>query len=86
MKYYAVFLTMLDQEKSQAHRDEHLAYLEEQRSKGRIFANGRFADGWGGMVIYKSESIDQVQEWVENDPYVIRKARRYEMHEWEMVI
>jgi uncharacterized protein YciI len=85
MKYFAVLLLMLDEEKSQTHRAAHLAYLDEQRVKGRIFANGRFADGWGGMVIYQSESLAEVQEWVENDPYVVHQARRFEIHEWEMV-
>jgi uncharacterized protein YciI len=85
MKYFAVFLPMLDQEQSQLYRERHLAYLEEQHAKGRIFANGRFADGWGGMVIYKAESIEEVREWAENDPFVEHQARTYEIHEWEMV-
>ncbi|OXM83590.1 YciI family protein [Paenibacillus rigui] len=86
MKYFAVFLPMLDQEKSGLYREQHLAYLDQRRSEGRIFANGRFADGWGGLVIYKADAYDHVKQMVEEDPYVMLKARSYEIHEWEIVI
>ncbi|MCZ8511983.1 YciI family protein [Paenibacillus filicis] len=85
MKYFVVWLPMLDEEKSRVFRPEHLAYLQQQRGQGRIFANGRFTDGWGGMVIYQAESQEEVAAWAENDPYVIHGARSYEIHEWDMV-
>jgi uncharacterized protein YciI len=85
MSYYAVFLPMLDQEKSQKYREEHLAYLDKMRKKGNIFANGRFSDGAGGLVIYMASSFDEVKSFVENDPYVVEEARGYEIHPWEMV-
>ncbi|WP_426451371.1 YciI family protein [Paenibacillus sp. S-38] len=85
MGYYVVLLPMLDEEKSAVYRPEHLAYLEEQRVRGRIFANGRFPDGSGGMVIYKADSLEQAQQWAAEDPYVLHGARRAEVREWEMV-
>ncbi|AFC27728.1 hypothetical protein PM3016_774 [Paenibacillus mucilaginosus 3016] len=85
MGYYVVMLPMLDEEKSRVYRPEHLAYLEEQRGKGRIFANGRFPDGSGGMVIYKADNLEQAQQWAAEDPYVLHGARRAEVREWEMV-
>lgn len=85
MKIFACFLPMLDQEKSAQYRQEHLDYLEIQRSAGQIIANGRFVDGWGGLVIYKAETIEDAIKYAENDPFVIEKARTYEIHEWDMV-
>ncbi|MCZ8522603.1 MULTISPECIES: YciI family protein [Paenibacillus] len=85
MGYYVVLLPMRDEEKSALYRPEHLAYLEEQRALGRIFANGRFTDGSGGMVIYKAESAGQAQDWAAQDPYVIHGARSAEVREWDMV-
>lgn len=85
MKHFVVFLPMLDEAKSATYRPEHLAYLEAQRGQGRIFASGRFTDGAGGMVIYKAESLEEATAWAENDPYVVHGARRYEIHEWDMV-
>jgi uncharacterized protein YciI len=86
MKYFAAFLPMLDVEKNQTYRPEHLDYLEKMARAGKIFARGRMADGWGGMVIYKADSLAEVQAMVEDDPYVVNKARTYEIHEWEMLL
>lgn len=85
MNYFAVFLPMLDQEKSNKFREEHLAHLDKMRRNGNIFANGRFLDGSGGLVIYIASSFDEVKSFVENDPYVIKEARGYEIHQWEIV-
>lgn len=46
--------------------------------------NGRFTDGAGGLVIYKGASLEQVEELVNTDPYIINGARKYEIHEWDM--
>ncbi|WP_127580352.1 YciI family protein [Paenibacillus koleovorans] len=85
MKHFAVFLPMLDAAKSQQYRAEHLEYLAKRRSEGKIFANGRFVDGAGGLVIYMADSQDEVQDIVNQDPYVIQQARGYEIHEWDIV-
>jgi uncharacterized protein len=84
-KYFAVLLPMLDAAKSAEHRQAHLDYLTKLREEGKIFAQGRFTDDWGGMVIYIAESYEQVQSWVQNDPYVIQQARTHEIHEWAML-
>lgn len=84
MKYFAVFLPMKDVEKSKAHRADHLAYIQEQFEEGRIFAKGPFVDGSGGLVIYQANTIEEVEEIVKQDPYVVIGARGYEIHEWQM--
>jgi uncharacterized protein YciI len=86
MKTYAVFLRMKDPEKSREFRPEHLAFLDQRRAEGVIFANGPFADGAGGLVIYKGESLQQVEEIVKQDPYIVKGAREYEIHEWDMAL
>lgn len=85
MKYFAVFLPMLDTEKSQQYRSQHLDFLEQKRNEGTILMNGRFVDGAGGLVIYQAHSFEEVLALVEEDPYVIQGARTFEIHEWEMV-
>jgi uncharacterized protein len=84
MKYFAAFLKMLDPEKSQTLRPQHLAFLEENDREGRIFARGRFVDGAGGLVVYMAESLEEARGFAESDPYVIHGARGLEMHEWDM--
>ncbi len=85
MKHFAVFLPMKDSQKSQDYRAQHLEFLAKQRAEGRIFANGRFVDGAGGLVIYRTESLADVEAIVKQDPYVVQGARGYEIHEWEIV-
>jgi len=85
MKYYAVFLPVISIEKSQQFRPQHLEYLDKLRDEGRIFANGKFSDGSGGLVIYIAESTDEAIELARRDPFVANGARGYEIHEWEMV-
>jgi uncharacterized protein YciI len=85
MNYFAVFLPMLDEKKSMKYRQEHLEHLDKMRKNGHIFANGRFLDGAGGLVIYIASSFEEVKSFVEQDPYVVKGARRYEIHEWEIV-
>jgi uncharacterized protein len=84
MNYYAVFLKMLDEELNVKYRPEHLEYLEALKSEGKTFAYGRLTDGAGGLIIYKADSLEVAKGYAENDPYVIKKARSYEVHEWEM--
>lgn len=84
MKYFAVFLPMKDEEKSQTHRQEHLDFLAKMREEGRVFLFGRLVDGAGGLVIYQGESFEQVNKWAKQDPYVTLGARGYEIHEWAL--
>lgn len=86
LKHFAVFLPMLDADKSVQYREEHLAFLAERRQAGMLHANGRFVDGAGGLVIYRAASQEEVESWVKQDPYIIHEARRYEIHEWDIVL
>ena len=47
MKYFAVFLPMMDEQKSKDYREEHLNFLEDLRSNDTVIMNGRFTDGAG---------------------------------------
>jgi uncharacterized protein YciI len=85
MKYYAVFLPMADQEKSERFRPQHLSFLETMRKEGHVYANGKFTDGSGGLVIYRAASVEECESRVKQDPYIEHGARNYEIHEWEAV-
>ncbi|MFJ7827884.1 YciI family protein [Psychrobacillus sp. NPDC096623] len=85
MRYFAVLLPMLNSEKSLEYREQHLHYLDQKRIEGKIIANGRFADGSGGLVIYRVASLEEVEQITKQDPYVLQGARGFEIHEWDMV-
>lgn len=84
MKYFAAISPMKDEEKSAELRQDHLNFLIEQKKSGNILMHGRFPDGAGGLVIYQAESLEEVEEIVAQDPYVIHGARDAEIHEWDM--
>lgn len=85
MQYFAAILYLEDAGKNRTLRPEHLAFLLDQESKGRILARGPFSDGAGGLVIYQAESLAEARQVAESDPYVMGGARRLELHAWEMV-
>lgn len=84
MKYFAVFLPMLDQKKSQEYRPQHLEYLAQMNQEGKLLAAGRFADSAGGLVIYSVNTYEEVEQITKQDPYIIQGARGFEIHEWEI--
>ncbi|TFJ94355.1 YciI family protein [Lentibacillus salicampi] len=84
MNYYAVFLPMKDEEKSKEFRPQHLAFLKQMKQKKKVFMNGRFTDGAGGLVIYAADSLDEAMSYLKEDPYIINGARDFEIHEWAM--
>jgi len=84
MKYFAAILYLENSEKNVALRPQHLAFLDEQGAKARIFARGPFSDGAGGLVIYQAESLEEARRIAQSDPYVTGGARRLELHPWDM--
>lgn len=85
MKLFAVFLSMKDQELTQKHRPAHIEFLQKHHKEGNVAAYGRFEDGAGGLVIYRTETYEQTEELVKQDPYVLEGARGYDIHEWNMI-
>ncbi|MDT8862150.1 hypothetical protein N0O92_18215 [Alkalihalobacillus sp. MEB130] len=85
MKYYSVFLPLINPEKSKRLKNQHVNYVGKLRDEGKIYANGHFNDGAGDLVIYYESSYETVETYVQRDPYVFHKARDYEIHEWEMI-
>jgi len=77
-------LPMLDVQKSTDYRQAHLDYLDTLWQAGVLSAFGRFVDGSGGMLIFTADDESQVKEWVLADPYIVHRARTYEIREWAL--
>jgi uncharacterized protein YciI len=86
MKYFAAFLPMRDLEKSQELRTAHVEFLDQKSQEGKIFARGRFADGAGGLIVYRADSLEEAKKIASSDPYVMHGARSLELHEWDMKV
>jgi uncharacterized protein YciI len=49
--------------------DGHMANINRLAKEGKLMAAGPF-DGGGGIFIFKSNSVEQVKEWLQTDPGV----------------
>lgn len=58
--------------------DGHMANIERLAKEGKLISAGPF-DGGGGIFIFKSKSIDQVNEWLKTDPGVAANRWRIEV-------
>lgn len=58
--------------------DGHMANINRLAKEGKLTAAGPF-DGGGGIFIFKSNSIDQVREWLMTDPGVQANRWNVEM-------
>lgn len=58
--------------------DGHMANIERLAKEGKLISAGPF-DGGGGIFIFKSKSIDQVNEWLKTDPGVAANRWRVEV-------
>lgn len=56
----------------------HMANIERLAKEGKLISAGPF-DGGGGIFIFNSKSIDQVNEWLKTDPGVVANRWRIEV-------
>lgn len=82
MTSFAVFVTELDNSKKEQYFADHMKYLDDLREQGTIVANGKFADGSLGLIIFRSESQAEVEDIVARSPFAIHGVREFKVHEW----
>jgi uncharacterized protein YciI len=56
----------------------HLANIERMAKEGKLVSAGPF-DGGGGIFIFKSNSVEQVKEWLKTDPGIQANRWRVEV-------
>jgi uncharacterized protein len=57
--------------REQPYWDGHAAFMDALFDKGMVVLGGPFADGTGSMVIWESESEQELADLLARDPYVI---------------
>jgi len=76
-------IAMRDPDLNAKHRPAHLEYMAALKAKGQIWASGPFTDGHGGMVIYRTETLEEARALAEADPLVATGARTLSLHPWD---
>ena len=65
-------------------REEHLGRFRARMKAGGIVAAGPWAEAYdGALIIFRSESHDEVEGWIQADPYYREGLwPRYVIREW----
>lgn len=82
MAYFAVFVTELDNSKKELYFADHMQYLDDLRAEGTVIANGKFADGSLGLILFQGESQAEVEGILARSPFAIHGVREFKVHEW----
>ena len=85
MKYAAV-IQYGNRDRIAEIRPAHRQYLTRLKEQGKLWASGPFIDDSGALIIYESESEDEVRRIIEDDPF--RRAGvfvSFELKAWNQV-
>ena len=53
------------------YREAHLKRLEEWANQGKVVLAGPLTDKTGSLIVVEAESIEEVQAFAQEDPYMI---------------
>jgi uncharacterized protein YciI len=87
--YYALFYETAPDymERRQTYRQEHLARAAQAHRDGRLVLAGAFQPPDGALLVFRTDSVADVEEFVRNDPYVKNGLiRSWRIREWTVVI
>lgn len=88
--HYILFYTTVENyiEKRAPFREEHLALATHYKENGQLIMAGAFANpSDGAALVFNVENEKQVQEFVDNDPYVQNGLiTEWAIREWTVVI
>jgi uncharacterized protein YciI len=60
----------------------HFAYVKRMREEGKLILGGPFADGAGGLLVYRADSMEEARKLMSADPACVQKIFEFEMHPW----
>ncbi len=84
MKYFMVEGILKNPDKVDENiMKEHMIYSQKAMDNGLILMSGLKSDMSGGVFIMKSESIEIVNEYLENEPFKRNDIQDYKVIEFE---
>ncbi len=61
---------------------EHMAYTQKAMDKGFVLMSGLKSDMSGGLTIMKRESLNEVEEYLSNEPLKMNGIQEYKVLEF----
>jgi uncharacterized protein YciI len=90
MPYFALFYDVADDyvARRAPYREEHLRLAREAHRRGELVLAGALSDPADrALLIFRAPDCSVVEEFVRNDPYVLRGlVTRWEVRSWAVVI
>ncbi|BBF43403.1 hypothetical protein lbkm_2091 [Lachnospiraceae bacterium KM106-2] len=84
MKYYVVEGSLKNQEKmTDEIMKEHMAYTGKRMEDGRILLSGLKKDMSGGIFIMKAESREELESYLEQEPFHQNGIQDYKVTEFD---
>lgn len=80
--YFKVTDSVLDLEI----RQDHLDYIYRLLEEGIIVAKGPFTDHSGGLIVYKSPTLESASAYIMQDPVILKGSRTVEIKEWKSTL
>ena len=65
---------------------EHRAFLKKGYDQGRLLCSGPKVPKTGGVIIAKAPSLAALQEFFQDDPYVVKGIAEYRYIEFDTVL
>ena len=60
---------------------QHQAWLNPFFPSGRILVAGKLNPPTGGFIVARAESLEEIQTWINHDPYAVNKVAHYDVVE-----
>jgi uncharacterized protein YciI len=71
-------------EEVDAARADHLKFMDALDAAGHVVGAGRQEPAVGGIVLLRTESADEAQALMADDPYVLRGLAEYRPVGWQV--
>jgi len=87
--YFALFYDVVDDyiTRRQPLRTAHLTHAGKAQRDGLLRLGGAFNPPDGALLVFNADDVKQVEEWVQNDPYVLNGlVKAWRIREWTVVI
>jgi uncharacterized protein len=84
MLLYLVKYTLKGNDKGANLKPDHLDYLKRLYDAGTLLTAGLFIGKVGGYLLLKTESYEEAQTLIEEDPYIVHGVRDFEIESWDV--
>ena len=77
-------LVSLSSQPSDELKKKHRDFLRGQGLNGKLLMGGRFTDLEGSLMVWKAESVEEVEKLASQDPYCVAGVATFNLRQWNL--